>query len=203
MFVMTVVVLSMTPGPNMIYCMSRSICQGRAAGLISLAGVALGYAVHINAAIFGLTALLLTVPMVYDAVKFAGAGYLLWMAWQALRPNGASPLEMQALPQATPGKLFRMGFLTNVLNPKLAIFFVSLFPQFIDRTQGNVLMQSLMLSFIQISISVSIDALIVVFAAVIAQFLAKAPVWSKIQRWVMGVTLAGLALRMVLDGRKA
>jgi threonine/homoserine/homoserine lactone efflux protein len=201
LFVLTVMMFSLAPGPNMVYCVSRAICQGRNAGMISLTGVALGYAMHISAAVFGLTALLLAVPLVYDAVKLAGAAYLLWMAWQVLRSNNASPFEVQKLPQAAPANLFLKGFLTNVLNPKLALFYVSLFPQFVDPAHGNVLMQSFLLGFTQISISVTVDALFIMFAAVVARFFVRNPLWSLIQRWVMSITLTGLALRLAIDSR--
>eukprot|EP01042_Synura_sphagnicola_P011550 gene11550-14746_t len=105
--------------------------QGRAAGLISLLGVAVGFIVHMLAATFGLTALFMAVPLAYDLIKFLGAGYLLWMAWNAFRPGGSSPFQMQNLPHDSKAKLFRMGFLTNLLNPKAAMFYMSFLPQFI------------------------------------------------------------------------
>jgi threonine/homoserine/homoserine lactone efflux protein len=85
-------VLVITPGPNMIYCISRTLCQGPRAGLVSLGGVALGFVVHLLAASFGLTALLLAVPVAFDAIKIIGAAYLLWMAWQAVKPGGLAPV---------------------------------------------------------------------------------------------------------------
>src|SRR5437667_11985767 len=83
----------LTPGPNMIYLISRSITQGPAAGIVSLGGVALGFVFYMLCAAFGITALLLAVPYAYDALRFAGAAYLLWLAWQALKPNGRSPFQ--------------------------------------------------------------------------------------------------------------
>ena len=83
--------LVLTPGPNMIYLISRSIAQGPLAGLISLGGVALGFVFYMLCAAFGITALLFAVPYAYDALRFAGAAYLLWLAWQTLRPGGQSP----------------------------------------------------------------------------------------------------------------
>jgi threonine/homoserine/homoserine lactone efflux protein len=109
----------LTPGPNMIYLISRSIIQGRVAGLISLSGVALGFVVYMLCAALGLTALVFAVPYGYDAVRLTGAAYLVWLAWAALRPGGRSPFEVKALPVDSPRRLFAMGFLTNLLNPKL------------------------------------------------------------------------------------
>ena len=100
----------LTPGPNMAYLISRSICQGRTAGLISLGGVALGFLFYMLCAAFGITALMLAIPFAYDTVRLAGALYLLWLAWQAVRPGGRSPFEVKNLPSDSPRKLFLMGF---------------------------------------------------------------------------------------------
>src|SRR5919106_4113466 len=150
----------LTPGPNMIYLISRSICQGRLAGLISLGGVALGFVVYMLCAAFGITALLFAVPYAYDALRFAGAIYLLWLAWQVIKPNGRSPFQARELPVDGPRKLFAMGFVTNLLNPKIAMLYLALLPQFIDPTVGSVLTQSLALGAIQIVISVTVNAMI-------------------------------------------
>jgi threonine/homoserine/homoserine lactone efflux protein len=192
----------LTPGPNMIYLISRSICQGRVAGLISLGGVALGFVFYMLCAAFGITALVFAVPYAYDALRFCGAAYLLWLAWQAIRPGGRSPFRVQRLPADSPVKLFSMGFVTNLLNPKIAMLYLSLLPQFIDPQAGNVLVQSLALGFTQIAISVTINALIAVTAGSIAIFLASRPVWLLVQRWLMGTVLAGLAVRMALESRR-
>ena len=112
--------LALTPGPNMIYLISRSITQGPAAGIVSLGGVALGFVFYMLCAAFGITALLFAVPFAYDALRFAGCAYLLWMAWQAIKPNGRSPFEVKQLAVDSPRKLFAMGFVTNLLNPKIA-----------------------------------------------------------------------------------
>src|SRR5476649_2924634 len=121
----------LTPGPNMAYLVSRSLCQGRAAGLISLGGVALGFLIYMLLAAFGITALLFAVPYAYDALRLAGAVYLAWMAWNALRPGGASPFQIRQLPPDTPRRLFSMGLLTSLLNPKVAALYLSLLPQFV------------------------------------------------------------------------
>src|ERR1700760_1821765 len=99
----------LTPGPNMIYVISRSLTQGPSAGLVSLGGVALGFVVYMLCAAFGITALLLAVPFAYDALRFAGASYLLWLAWQAVKPGGRSPFQVSKLAIDSPHKLFAMG----------------------------------------------------------------------------------------------
>src|SRR6187431_1655361 len=99
----------LTPGPNMIYLISRSLTQGPAAGMVSLGGVALGFVFYMLCAAFGITALLFAVPYAYDALRIAGALYLLWLAWQVIRPNGRSPFQVRELPVDSPRKLFAMG----------------------------------------------------------------------------------------------
>ena len=192
----------LTPGPNMIYLISRSISQGRVAGLISLGGVALGFVFYMLCAAFGITALLFAIPYAYDALRFAGAAYLLWLAWQAVKPGGRSPFQVQTLPADGPRKLFVMGFLTNLLNPKIAMLYLSLLPQFIDPAQGSVLLQAIVLGATQIAVSVSINALIAVAAGSIAAFLAARPFWMLVQRWIMGTMLAALAVKMAVEARR-
>lgn len=201
-FALASLVMVLTPGPNMVYCVSRSICQGRMAGIISLCGVAVGFLVHMAAAAFGLTALFLTIPMAYDIVKFAGAAYLLWLAWNAVKPGGSSPFQTRELPPDSPATLFRMGFLTNVLNPKVAVFYMSLFPQFIHPEHGSVLAQSVVLGVTQIAISFSVNSIIVFSAAGISGFFARNQGWLRVQRYIMGSMLGALAVRLALDERK-
>ncbi|WP_235531713.1 LysE family translocator [Sphingomonas sp. Leaf67] len=129
----------LTPGPNMVYIISRSICQGRTAGMISLGGVSLGFVFYMLCAAFGITAFVRMVPCAYDTIRIAGALYLLWLAGQAVRPGGRSPFEVRDLPEDGPRTLFLMGFLTNLLNPKIAVMYLSLLPQFIDPARGSVL----------------------------------------------------------------
>src|SRR5215510_3824066 len=169
----------LTPGPNMIYLISRSITQGAAAGIVSLGGVALGFVFYMLCAAFGITALLLAVPFVYDALRLAGAGYLAWLAWQAVKPGGRSPFQVRKLAIDSPRKLFAMGFVTNLLNPKIAMLYLALLPQFIDPAAGSVLLQSVVFGTIQIIISVSVNALIALTAGSITGFLAQRPMGLK------------------------
>lgn len=193
--------MAMTPGPNMIYLASRSISQGPAAGLTSLAGTALGFVVYSLFAAFGLTALLFAVPIAYDALRFCGALYLAWLAWQALKPGGSSPFATRDLPKDSPRRLVTMGFMTNLLNPKAALLYLSLLPQFIDTTAGHVLGQSLLLCAMQICISMTVNGTVVLIAGSIAGFLSTRPTWVTLQRWLMGSVLAGLAVHMAAQAR--
>ncbi len=194
--------MALTPGPNMVYLISRSISQGRTAGLISLGGVATGFIFYMLSAALGITVLVLAVPYAYDTIRIAGAVYLLWLAWQAVRPGGRSPFQVQNLPADSPRRLFLMGFLTNVLNPKIAVMYLSLLPQFIDPARGSVLGQALVLGTIQMVISVSVNGMIASSAASIAKLLTGRPTFALVQRWMMGTVLAGLGVRMLTEARR-
>lgn len=194
--------MALTPGPNMLYLVSRSICQGRWAGIVSLVGTAAGFVVYLVCAALGITALLMAAPIAYDILRFGGALYLLWLAWQAIKPGGASPFQVRELPKDSPAKLISMGFLTNLLNPKAAMLYLSLLPQFIDPHHGDVLTQSLALGFSQIAISLTVNGAICLAAGTIAGFLATRPSFALIQRWLMASVLGGLAVKMATEARR-
>lgn len=194
----------LTPGPNMIYLITRSILQGRLAGFISLLGVILGFVFYMLCAAFGLTAMLLAVPFAYEAIRWIGAGYLLYLAWSAVGPGARSVLEPRSdLPVDRPRKLFVMGLVTNLLNPKIAVLYLSLLPQFVDPAQGRVLLQSIVLGFTQIAVSFTVNGSLILVAGSVAAWFGTRPVWLKAQRWAMAGVLAALALRLALDRRVA
>ena len=198
-FVGAALLMAITPGPNMIYLISRSLCQGRVAGITSWFGVVLGFTIHMLCASFGLTALFIAVPFAYDGLKICGALYLLWLAWQAIRPGARSPFEVRDLPYESSRRLFSMGLLTSVLNPKVAIFYLSVLPQFIQPEQGAVLMQSIVLGVTQVFIGSSINLLVTLFAASLAAWLLKRPTWLAMQRYVMGAVLGWLAAKLLMQ----
>ena len=203
LFAGAALLMVLTPGPNMIYLVSRAICQGRKAGFISLLGVAAGFLVHMFAAAVGLTAVFLAVPLAYEILKWLGAVYLLWMAWQSIRPGARSPFEVRELQADSTSKLLMMGFLTSALNPKIAVFYLSVFPQFVSPMQGSVFLQSITLGTTQISVSFSVNLMIILFAARIASWFNRNPFWLSIQRYVMGFVLGALAVRLALEERRS
>ena len=203
LFAGAALLMVLSPGPNMIYLISRSICQGRKAGVISLFGVVAGFLVHMLAAAIGLTALFLAVPMAYELLKWAGALYLAWLAWQAVKPGARSPFEAQQLPVDSPPRLFLMGFLTNALNPKIAVFYLSVFPQFVSPDQGSVFVQSVMLGCTQIVVSFTVNLLITLSAASMAVWFGRNPMWLLAQRYVMGGVLGALAVRLACEPRRS
>ncbi|WP_353100396.1 LysE family translocator [Myroides odoratus] len=200
LFALAALILAITPGPNMVYLISRTLSQGKKAGLISLLGVMVGFLFHILLVSFGLTAVLFAIPYAYTILKWTGALYLVYLAFQALKPNGRNIFDVeQTLKIDKPSKLFSIGFLTNVLNPKVAVFYLSLFPQFIKPMHGSVLLQSLTLGTTQLIVSFLNNLLIILFAAKLASFFQKQPFWVKIQKWFMGSVLLFLAVKMALS----
>ena len=185
----------LTPGPNMIYLSSRSISQGRRAGLISLAGVAVGFGCYLVAATAGLTAILVAVPVAFTIIKLLGAAYLAYLAWQVLR-GAVSTFKTSELPPDRARRLFLMGLVTNLLNPKIALMYMALVPQFIDPARGPVWAQALMLGGIQIAVALTINFLIVLGSASLAGFLAGRPAWLRAQRWGTGTMLGVFAAEM-------
>jgi threonine/homoserine/homoserine lactone efflux protein len=200
-FALVALGMVLTPGPNMIYLVSRTISQGRAAGYLSLAGVFTGFLIYMLLAVFGITAMLMAVPFAYDALRIGGALYLLYLAWQAIRPGGKAVFDVRQLPRDSHARLFTMGFLTNLLNPKAAVLYLSLLPQFIDPHAGNVLPQLLLLGCVQIAVSMTVNGLIILAAGTVARLLGSRPSWIKAQRWLMATVLGGLALRLLTEAR--
>lgn len=192
-----------TPGPNMIYLVSRSVSQGYRAGLISLAGVGVGFLVYLVAATAGIAAVFSLVPEIYLALKLAGAAYLLWLAWKAVRPGGSSVFSPRELEADRPRKLFGMGLLTCLLNPKIAILYVSLLPQFVEPEKGHVAAQSLVLGLTQIVVGVVMNGVFVVTAGSVASFFSGRPLWARIHRYAMGTALAAFAVRIAADRSRA
>ena len=189
----------LTPGPNMMYLVSRSITQGRRAGVVSLAGVALGFLIYLTAANLGLSVVFRHVPEAYTAVKLAGAAYLGWLAVKTLRPGGTSVFAPGELPVESGRRLFTMGLLTNLLNPKAAIMYLSLIPQFVRPDAGDVMVQGFLLGSVQILVSMVVNLAIVAAAGTIAVFLARRPGWLRTQRYLMGTVLGALAVRLATD----
>jgi len=192
--------LSITPGPNMIYVISRSITQGRRAGLTSLGGVVVGYLFYMFGAAFGITAFFKTQPHAAQILSACGAVYMGWLGWNAIRPGGRSPLEIrEQLPQEPAVKLFAMGATTSLLNPKLALIFLTLLPQFIDESKGQVLQQSLFYGGLLIAMFAGVNAGMAIFSGSMATFLARKPTWLLAQRLLMGITLLALSAEMAIQ----
>ena len=191
--------LALTPGPNMLYLVSRSISQGWRAGMVSLAGTAVGFVVYMMMANLGLAAVFFAVPWLFVALKVAGAVYILVLAYKTLRPGGRSLFQPTALQRDSHSKLFRTGLVTNLLNPKVAILYLALIPQFIDPAAGNIVSQGFQLGAIQIVVGVAVNGAIILAAGSIATFLHSKPGWIRWQKWVTGTLLGAVGVKLALD----
>ena len=199
-FALAAFAMVITPGPNMIYLISRSITQGKKAGAISLVGVVCGFLFHIIMVAYGLTAVMFAVPFTFTALKISGALYLLYLAYQAVKPGNKNLFESRKdLKADKPAKLFMMGFLTNVLNPKMAVFYLSLFPQFITPGAGAVAFQCFQLGFVQMAISFTVNFIIIISAAKAAKWFSKNPTWIKVQKYFMATVLTTLTFKMLFS----
>jgi threonine/homoserine/homoserine lactone efflux protein len=185
-----------------VYLLSRTLAQGKRAGYFSLFGVVAGVLVHLLLAAFGLSVLLLAVPLAFNAVKLAGCAYLLWLAWSTLRGGGMSfaPQPLDPVPDRV---LFRQAMTAAVLNPKVAVFYLSLFPQFIAPAAGSVLLQSLALGIVHVTVSSLVDGALVTLAGFLSAWFATRPLWLRGQRWLLGTAFGALAIWLALTPYKS
>ncbi|MEP7061798.1 MAG: LysE family translocator [Betaproteobacteria bacterium] len=194
------VALALTPGPNMLLLVSRTLAQGRRAGLLTLAGTQTGLSFHIAAVALGLAAVLVAVPLAYDAIRIAGALYLAWLAVQTWRERDAD--AALAHPRIPAARLYRDGVMSSVLNPKIAMFELALLPQFIDPARGSVLAQTLILGISQFVIVFPFDAGCVLAAARVRRLFERHGRWTRWSRRALAGVFGALALRLALDVRK-
>jgi threonine/homoserine/homoserine lactone efflux protein len=167
---------------------------------VSLAGTSTGFACHGLAAAFGLSALLAAVPFAYDAVRVAGAVYLAWLAWTTWR-SSEIPVPGVAPARASARQMYRQGVLTAVLNPKVALFQLALFPQFVAPEHGSVLAQSLVLAATQLAIAVTGDSIYVLAAARVRRWFSARPGWGRWSKRALAGVFAALAARLALEER--
>jgi threonine/homoserine/homoserine lactone efflux protein len=197
-FILATAALAFTPGPNTALMVSRTISNGPAAGAAVLAGVELGFLVHLIAASFGLTALLLAVPAAYEALRIAGAAYLLYVAFRIVR-TGLVTLPRPSEPAPT-RQLLRTGFLSNALNPKTAAFYLAIFPQIVD-PHHELLAQTLVLGAVHIAVSTCCNLVYIAAAGRLYEFLRKHSAAERIQRWIFASLIAGFAVNLAWEPR--
>jgi threonine/homoserine/homoserine lactone efflux protein len=194
--------MASSPGPNMMYLISRSISQGARAGFISLLGVQTASIIFIFLSAIGVSALILNVPYAFDVIKYSGAIYISYLAWLAIRPNSKSIFEVKHLHQDSPKTLYLMGFFTNILNPKAMVLFVSILPQFINPKIGHLYLQFFCLGIIKIFASFCMNGLVILSSGTMANFFNKNPKWIIAQKWVLGAILAFVAFKILTESHK-
>jgi threonine/homoserine/homoserine lactone efflux protein len=194
LFMAAALALNLTPGPDMLYVAARSASDGPGAGIVSALGIAGGLVVHVTALALGLAALLAAVPMAYDIVRIAGAAYLVVLGvGLILRPPA---LVGVTLPRSRTGAIFAQGVLTNVLNPKVALFFLAFLPQFVDRAAGPPAPQIVLLGTLFIVQGTLVNAGVALLASRATSWLrGKAARAAALQR-ATGVVFVGLGARL-------
>ena len=198
-FLVAAFALNIVPGPDMLYVIGRSVGQGRKAGIVSSLGVFIGCWVHILAAAFGIAALLRSSPVAFNLVRYAGAAYLIYLGIKMLAQK--TDLASQRLEAESLGAIFRQGAVTNVLNPKVAIFFLAFLPQFVDARRGNVVLQILLLGLI-FNVGGTLVNLAVAYAGgTLGELLRRNQSIARLQRRFTGLIFVGLGLRLAWQRR--
>lgn len=193
--------LTMTPGPDMLLIASRSVTQGRSAGFASLAGILAGTYCHALLAALGLSQLFLAVPVAYDVVRFAGAAYLLYLAWKTLRASAMSITPAANEARLSVQKIFRQGLLTNLLNPKMALFVLALFPQFVRPQDGAVALQILTFATVLNFIGLIVNGVVILSASQLSQRWAGRRHRSRTPQYLLASVFTGLAVRLAIASR--
>ena len=192
--------LNFTPGPDMLYVTARGASEGRAAGVASALGIGAGTLFHITVVALGLAALLRAVPVAYLALRIAGAIYLIYLGVRAFRSG--STLNLQRVEPAALSVVFRQGVITNVLNPKVALFFLAFLPQFVDPARGNPVVQIIVLGLVFDFTGTLVNLGVAFGASGAASRLREADRARAVLQKVTGVLFVGLGLRLAFAGRK-
>lgn len=204
-FALASLTLALIPGPAVLYIVTRTLVQGRAAGVASVTGVALGNFGNALAASAGLAALLAVSSLAFDVLRWAGAAYLFWLAWQALRRPGVAPQAGEppaaAMPRTPPRTIFRDGALVALLNPKTTLFFAAFLPQFLDPS-APALAQSALLGTVFVAIALLTDSAYVGLASLAGPALRRAPRAARAGRLASAMVYAGLGLYAALGSAR-
>ena len=201
LFMTAALALNVTPGPDMLYVIARSVGEGRTAGIVSSLGIAAGCLVHTLAVALGLAGLLRAVPVAFEIVKWMGAGYLVWLGVRALRKHAVAPGHAKLVP-ASNAAIFRQGMLTNVLNPKVALFFLAFLPQFVDPERGPVALQLISLGLLFNVSGTLVNVLVAVLASGAGAWSRRRFGESPVMRRLTGVLFIGLGVRLALLERR-
>jgi threonine/homoserine/homoserine lactone efflux protein len=192
-FLAAATLLMLTPGAAVMYVVTRGADQGRRAGLASVAGICLGDVVWVVAVVVGLAGALAVSPIAFNTVKYLGVGYLVYLGIRRLRQPAAELRDDASYTPVPTVQLVRDGALVSVLNPKDAIFFLALLPQFVERSQGAVALQLLVLGMTFVAVAAVVDGAYAFGGAELGRLLKKSAVARNAQRWVVGVIFLALA----------
>jgi len=199
-FLGAAILLTLAPGPDILFVIAQSISQNSKAGIATACGLCTGLLVHITAAVLGVSAVIYASATAFAVVKYAGAAYLLYLAWQAFRDK-SSEIGLTGKPHASYGALYRRGILMNVLNPKVSLFFIALLPQFVDRSAGHVSLQMLGLGVIFLVQALIIFILVSLFANRFGQWLMRSKTIARKINVLQGLLFTAIALQIAFSKR--
>jgi threonine/homoserine/homoserine lactone efflux protein len=193
------VALTIAPGPDNVFVLTQGIARGKKPAIITALGMCSGISIHTTAAAFGISAVFYSSVVAFNAVKYAGAAYLLYLAWKTLRER--SSIKLSHPDARSDAALFKRGFIMNVLNPKVAMFFLAFLPQFVSPAAGWFPLQMLLLGLIFMVQAVIIFCLIGYFSGSIGSFILTRPKIAKYFDWLTAGVFASLGIRLALTER--
>jgi threonine/homoserine/homoserine lactone efflux protein len=199
-FIVAALALNISPGPDMLYVISRSLEQGRRAGIVSALGIGAGTLVHTFVTAIGLSAILLSVPIAFEFVRYAGAAYLVYLGVRMLldRNRGKATQYSGSKSPRNLRSIFRQGVTTNVLNPKVALFFLAFLPQFVDQSKGTVALQIILLGLLFDTSGTSVNAIVATLAGHVSDSLKKRSGFARFQKLLPAGILIALGLLVAL-----
>ncbi len=200
-FAVASLALLVVPGPSVLYIVTRSMDQGRAAGLVSVLGIHTGSIVHVAAAALGLSAILASSALTFGIVKYVGAAYLIWLGIRVIRGRAEERADVIGKGHSL-GRIYAQGVVVNVLNPKTALFFLAFLPQFVDVSKGSVPLQIVLLGMTFVLLGFVSDGTYALVSARVSRRLATRPSSGIVRRWLPGVTLIGLGIVSAITGRR-
>ena len=196
------VALTATPGPDMLLIASRSAAQGRMAGFVTYLGVSAGSFCHALALALGLSQLFLAVPFAYDVIRYAGAAYLAYLAWQAFTARDSFATQTERTKKRSMRVMFRQGLFSNLLNPKVALFFLALFPQFVEPANGSVGLQVVVLAIVLNVVGLAVNGAVIMLASNVRLLSRNTQTFAKWSRYFLGTVFGGLAAKLAFDGQR-
>lgn len=201
LFVLAAAALIVVPGPNLLYILTRSISQGRRAGVVSALGVETGTLVHVAAAAIGLSSLLATSALAFDIVRYVGAAYLVYLGVRALTNREPLDLGTEAAPPRALVRVFRDGMLINVFNPKVALFFLAFLPQFVDPAGGSAVAQIVVFGAIMGVMGLAMDLTYALSGGAVSTWLRRRPKIAARQRFAVGGVYLSMGAAAAMSGR--
>lgn len=197
-FLGAAIILTIMPGPDNLFVLAQSITQDKKAGIATSLGLCTGLLVHISAAVLGISAIIYQSTIIFSIVKFAGAAYLLYLAWQSFRAKG-DPFSLQQQNVQAYVKLYKKGVLMNILNPKVSLFFLALLPQFVHPSQGHVALQMLILGIVFLVQALVLFILFSLFAGKVRNVIIGQPVIAKRLNMIQGILFTFIGIQIAIS----